>query len=176
MSFTRQQLAEECQSTGPQLALLPTNIDGARFLWALAGNESSYGVNCTPRHEPAFDVGGTYGDGAVMKPLLAKYGKAAACSYGPWQQMFCNAPEGFAPDSYSDLHKCALAAVAQINKALRKWQPLNLASIGECWNAGRPLTNPSVGVARVRRGTGQELRHDASVGEGIVMERDLRLK
>ena len=83
-----------------------------------------------------------------MKPLLDKYGKAAPCSYGPWQQMICIAPEGFTPDSCFDLHNCAVAAVAQISKALRKWQPLDLASIGECWKAGRPLKNPTGGVAR----------------------------
>jgi hypothetical protein len=42
-----------------------------------------------------------------MKPALAKYGKAAACSYGPWQQLFCNAPDGFTPESLNDLYDCA---------------------------------------------------------------------
>jgi len=147
MGFTRLEMIAECGNMGPKLAPLPKGIDGARLLWALSGNESSYGTNCTPRHEPAFDVGGTYGDGPVMKPLLAKYGKAAACSYGPWQLMFCNAPEGFTPEAFTDLHQCALATVERLNTFLRKWQPQAIAGIGECWNAGHPMLNPVAGVA-----------------------------
>jgi hypothetical protein len=132
---------------GPQLAPLPKGVDGAKLLWALSGNESSYGLNTTPRHEPAFDAGGTYGDGPVMRPLLAKFGKAAACSYGPWQLMFCNAPAGFTPESFGDLHQCAVATVERLNAFLRKWQPQALAGIAECWNGGHPMANPVAGVA-----------------------------
>jgi hypothetical protein len=38
--------------------------------------------------------------------------------------------------------------VEQANTALRKWKPVDPAAIGECWNAGHPLTDLSVGVAR----------------------------
>ena len=56
-NFTPKQVADQCRISGPDLAGLPRGVDGAQLLWAMAGNESSFGVNCTPRHEPAFDVG-----------------------------------------------------------------------------------------------------------------------
>lgn len=147
MNFMPQQIADVCRSFGPYLAPLPAAIDGAQLLWAIAGNESSFGINCTPRHEPAFDVGGVYGSGPVMAPLLAKYGPAAACSYGPWQLMFCNAPQVYTPDSFTDLDACATATVAYLNKFLRRWSPRDLATIGECWNNGHPRTELRAGVA-----------------------------
>jgi hypothetical protein len=36
------------------------SLDGPRLLWAIAGNESHWGANCKPRHEPAYDVDGLY--------------------------------------------------------------------------------------------------------------------
>ena len=78
LNFTRQQIADACLAYGPQLTELPYGVDGAQLLWALSGNESSFGANCTPRYEPAYDVGGRYADA----DLLARFGRAAACSYG----------------------------------------------------------------------------------------------
>lgn len=146
--FTQSDIAAQCRISGPQLRPLPDGVDGAQLLWAISGNESSFGANCTPRHEPAFDVGGVYGDGAVMRPLLVKYGAAAACSYGPWQLMFANAPAGWEPDDLSDLPKAARATVLFLNRLLVRFQPSTLAGIGECWNAGHPMTVPPPGVAR----------------------------
>jgi hypothetical protein len=146
MSFTKQQITAECQASGPQLAPLPSTIDGTQLLWAISGNESSFGEDVLPRHEPVFDVGGAYGDNAVMQPLLVQWGRAAACSYGPWQQMFCNAPAGYTPVTYDDLHACGVAAVEQLNKFLARWKPQGLPAIGECWNAGHPMITLSAGV------------------------------
>jgi hypothetical protein len=146
--FSHQEIADACRQFGPQLAPLPEGVDGSRLLWALSGNESSFGANSKPRHEPAFDAGGLYGDGAAMRTLLAKFGRAAACSYGPWQMMFCNAPSDFTPASFGDLHQAAQAAVDQLNRFLRKYKPQSLAEIGECWNAGHPIEHLSAGVAR----------------------------
>ena len=148
MNFTSAQIAAECGVSGLLLAPLPASITGPQLLWAISGNESRFGKNCSPRHEPAFDVGGVYSDGPVMKPLLAKYGSAAACSYGPWQIMFCNAPNTYTPQSFDNLTQCAQATVQLLNKFLRRWQPLSLATIGECWNAGRPVAIPTAGVGR----------------------------
>ena len=102
-NFTQQEIAAQCRISGPQLIGLPAGIDGAQLLWAISGNESSFGANCTPRHEPAYDVGGRYGSNAVMVPLLTEWGSAAACSYGPLQLMFCNAPAGATPSDFDDL-------------------------------------------------------------------------
>ncbi len=146
--FTHQQVADICRTYGPRLAPLPNNVDGAQLLWAISGNESSFGTNCAPRHEAAFDVGGIYGGGAVMKPLLAQFGMSAACSYGPWQILFCNCPAGTTPSDLDNLDKAAQATVEFLNKLLGRWNPQDLAGIAECWNAGHPMQNPSAGVAR----------------------------
>ena len=78
MNFDKEEIVAACREYGPQIVGLPVGIDGAQLLWAMSGNESSFGANCAPRHEPAFDVDGVYGSGPVMTPLLAKFGSAAA--------------------------------------------------------------------------------------------------
>ena len=140
-SFDRSEIAAACREYGPAIVGLPAGIDGAQLLWAMSGNESSFGANCLPRHEPAFDVGGVYGNGPVMKPLLAKFGSMAAFSYGPWQLMFCNAPNDYTPNSFNSLDKSAHATVAFLNKLIARWKPANLAEIGECWNGGQVMNH-----------------------------------
>lgn len=135
MSFTKQEIADACRQFGPTVTPLPNGIDGAQLLWAMSGNESSFGANVTPRHEPAFDVGGVYGASAQMAPLLAEFGSAAACSYGPWQIMFVNVPEA-TPESFDNLDFCAIASVAFLNKQLAHFKPQTLGDIGSIWNAG----------------------------------------
>jgi len=147
MTYTKQQIAQVCQQFGSQVAPLSDGIDGAQFLWAISGNESSFGANCTPRHEPAFDVGGIYGNGSTMKPLLDAFGSAAACSYGPWQVMFCNLPQGINPEQCGDLQTIAQGTVAFLNSKLREFKPTSLSQIGEIWNGGHPMQTPSAGVA-----------------------------
>lgn len=148
MNYTHEQIAAQCQASGTDLWPLPDGVTGAQLLWAISGNESSFGADCDPRHEPAFDAGGIYGDGPVMKPLIAKFGSAAACSYGPWQLMFCNAPSGWMPDDMNDLAKAARATVLYLNRFLTRFYPSSLAGIGECWNAGHTMDIPTPGVAR----------------------------
>ena len=96
-SIPRQVVAALCHQNGSKLPLAGTNdgtgraIDGVRLLWAIAGNESSFGDNCTPRHEPAYDVGGYYYDrSAAVRKAVQQWGSDAACSYGPWQVMLIN--------------------------------------------------------------------------------------
>lgn len=146
MNFTPQQIADACRLHGKDLKSLPTGIDGAQLLWALAGNESSFGRNCTPRHEPAFDVGGAYSVHSPMPALLKEFGSAAACSYGPWQLMFLNAPRGIHPEDFANLEACATATVIFLNSLLERFHPDDLADIGQCWNHGSPTSKPSPGV------------------------------
>ena len=140
--FTQEQIAAQCRISGPQLVGLPAGIDGAQLLWAISGNESSFGANCAPRYEPAYDVGGRYGSGPVMKPLLEKFGSAAACSYGPLQLMFCTAPGGALPSDFDDLDTAFKYSVIYLNHLLRRWKPGYLAQIGECWNEGHEEGSP----------------------------------
>ena len=139
MNFDKEEIAAACKEYGPQIVGLPEGVDGAQLLWAMSGNESSFGANCLPRHEPAFDVSGVYGNGPIMKPLLEKFGSMAAFSYGPWQIMFCNAPSDYTPDSFNSLDKASHATVAFLNKLIARWNPANLAEIGECWNGGHVM-------------------------------------
>lgn len=145
MSFTQLQIAAVCEEFGPQVEPLPVAVDGAQLLWALSGNESSFGLNVTPRHEPAFDHGGAYSTSGNMPALLEEYGSAAACSYGPWQVLLTNAAT-FAPDDFTDLSTACQATVSFLNSLLRRFKPTSLVQIGECWNAGHPLTDPGAGV------------------------------
>ena len=147
MNFDKEEIAAACREYGSQIVGLPAGIAGAQLLWAISGNESSFGANCAPRHEPAFDVGGVYGSGPVMTPLLAKFGSAASCSYGPWQVMFCNAPVAYTPNSFNSLDNATHATVAFLNRLIAKWKPSNLVEIGECWNGGHLMNHLIPAVA-----------------------------
>lgn len=64
------------------------------ILAALAEVESTFGSNCRPKYEPAYDVGGGY-----WTPDNAKkwswytYGPIVCCSYSSWQMMYPTALE-----------------------------------------------------------------------------------
>lgn len=141
MNFTPIQIANECREMSKNIMPSVLGIDSTQLLWAIAGVESSFGINCTPRHESAFDTGGVY-DNAIMAPLLLRFGRDAACSYGPWQIMFVNAPTGFLPTDFDDLRHCTIASIAFLNKLLRTFRPKDLAEIGNCWNGGHVYQKP----------------------------------
>jgi hypothetical protein len=111
-------------------------------------NESSGGVNCDPpRHEPAFDVRGSiYERSLKQRTLIATYGRAGACSYGPMQIMLVNAPNGAAPSDFDDLDKAFQYSVGFINSQLAIFKPLTLFTIACIWNGGSPMKEPSGGV------------------------------
>jgi len=70
-----------------------TPLDKVRLLWGVAGVESSFGLNCSPRHEPGYCYGGRY-----FNPVASKsWGCLAHCSFGPWQVMFANFPVNVSP-------------------------------------------------------------------------------
>lgn len=142
MSYTKAEIANKCKKCAFQVGPLPDGVDAAQLLWALAGVESSFGADCTPRHEPAYDVGGKYSTHAPMPTLLKMYGTAAACSYGPWQVMFVNMSLGTRPAALDDLDVVASETVLHLNRLLRHWHPSNLNEIGECWNAGHITPDP----------------------------------
>ena len=151
MAFPTYTIVALCQKYGPSLKL-PPGIDGAKLLYALAGNESSFGANCTPRHEPAYDVGGHYADSSVCRPLLAQFGSAAACSYGPWQLLLANAPQCTPTELMSDADAACAATVAFLNSyvlGLRKAQ--TVAQIAEIYNSGCLSQHPADGVLRYIR-------------------------
>lgn len=77
-------LTELCKSYGPSLEKVAPWLDGECLLKALAMNESALGVYNVPKHEKAYDLGGTYG----KRELWARFGSWAACSYSSWQIMY----------------------------------------------------------------------------------------
>lgn len=98
-------------------------ISGAKLLWAIAGVESSFGLNSHPRHEQGYCYAGRYFD----PNLTAEWGCLAHCSYGPWQVMFANFPKGVSPvsllpqgDGHVAADLSAMACVAKLNQALAR--------------------------------------------------------
>jgi hypothetical protein len=118
-------IAALCRKHAPDL-LTPlkwqgTPIDKVRLLWGIAGVESSFGLNCSPRHEPGYCYGGRY-----FNPVASRaWGCLAHCSFGPWQVMFANFPVGVSPLSLvweTDGRVAAevglLGAIRELNKII----------------------------------------------------------
>lgn len=137
MTFTKQQIADVCRAWGIHLHVDDT-INGPRLLWALSGCESSFGLNATPRHEPAYDAGGAYAANAEMAKLLAEFGSAAACSYGPWQILLVNCQPGTSPDDMLRAERCAMETVSFINRVILDHEHARtVKEIAEAYNSGK---------------------------------------
>lgn len=139
MTFSREEVARACRAWGKML-WIPQGaaIDGPQLLWALSGNESSFGANATPRHEPAYDFGGRFSENPLQAKLLGLYGSAGACSYGPWQEMLVNCGDGTTPDDMTNLNRCAMETVTFINRRILKLeQAKTIAEIAEAYNSGK---------------------------------------
>jgi hypothetical protein len=100
-----------------------TPLDRVRLLWAIAGVESSFGLNCTPRHEAGYCYGGKYFD----RQKSREWGCLAHCSYGPWQVMFPHFPIGVSPlslmwetDGRVAAEICLLGAIDVVNGAIAR--------------------------------------------------------
>ena len=98
-----------------------TPLDKVRLLWGIAGVESSFGLNCNPRHEEGYCYGGRYFNPA----LTSEFGCLAHCSYGPWQVMFANFPVGVSPlglvwalDGRVAAETCLLGAMRVLDRAI----------------------------------------------------------
>jgi hypothetical protein len=150
MNFAKADVLIACNENGPSLKLDPiAQLDGRGVMAAIASNESSLGLNCGPRHEPAYDVGGFLAQGKGQRLLLQQFGQAAACSYGPWQMMFDNFTTEDPGVLETQLTVCALEFVDFFNSyviGVRHAVSLNavsLADIGEVWNRGHIAPDPA---------------------------------
>src|SRR5882724_11014499 len=122
MNVSQEQLAALCQAHSP--LQLPGSgelgqRDPAMVLWALAGAESSFGTNTSPRHEASYCRGGKYFDVYATR----QWGCLAHCSYGPWQVMYANFPVGTDPrvllyGGSSAATLCLAAAIKRLNQAI----------------------------------------------------------
>lgn len=144
-------------------------LDGAHLLWALAGCESSFGKDCTPRHEPGYcnKTNGFYWRKAIeamaggkasrqQKYLVnatVEFGCDAHCSFGPWQVMFVNAI-GFKPEEFKSAETCAVVAVGFLNREVfERQRARTLAHIADAYNSGswRDENVPGAYVAKLAR-------------------------
>jgi hypothetical protein len=135
MNVPRPTIVDLCNRFGGALKVPPT-IDGARLLWALAGNESSFGLNASPRHEQAYCHGGRYYD----KALTGIWGCLAHCSFGAWQVMYPNISFGGAVSPLDVMNKpevAANAAVQFINRRiLMAEKATTIEEIADAYNSG----------------------------------------
>lgn len=136
MQVDRVALISICQQFGPLLHV-PDGLDGVKVLWALAGNESDFGTNCSPRHESGYCPISKGHYAAAIAGLTRQFGCLAHCSFGAWQVMLCNCP-GFTPlELLQDLDKQVQATVGFLNRAIFDGQGArSLAEIGDAFNAG----------------------------------------
>jgi hypothetical protein len=120
---------------GPFIQGLPAELNGPMLLWAIAGNESSFGDRTNARHEIEYcpqkhmhgpDHAGQYveriGRHSLSSPrqieLYHDFGCTGCCSFTPWQIMAVNAL-GFTPiELLEDLDKGAEAVVSFLNRIL----------------------------------------------------------
>jgi hypothetical protein len=147
ISYPRATIYVLCLKYGPQIKV-PAGLNGPRVMAAIAANESSMGQDCDPRHEPSYDVGGHYDEG-VQHDMLEKYGRAAACSYGPWQVLPLNAPPFTPVDLLSDPDAGARAFVIFFNAyVIRDHHAQSIEQIGQIYNGGHASAHPLPGVVR----------------------------
>lgn len=144
VSVDPEPLADLCRRYGAKLLLTGCEdtqgkpLDGPRLLWAISGCESEFGRDCKPRFEPGYYLdGGYYRKSEQVRQVVNLYGRAGACSYGPWQVLAINATH-FTPERLgSDLDAAASAAVAFVNDyVLRVRQARNLVYILDTYNSG----------------------------------------
>lgn len=143
-SFAKADVLAACTKYGPLLHL-SSALDGPSVMEAIAMNESSMGVNCGPRHEPAYDTGGRYCVGRQAQ-LVTAFGSAAAASYGPWQMMFQNFMNSRTPAQLLiDLDACAQDFVTFFNDyVVGVRHAVTISDIGQVWNSGHIARPPAV--------------------------------
>lgn len=136
--FTREEIAAACRLWGKSLWVKGLDIDGPQLLWALAGKESSFGANCTPRHEDGYcpDAHGRYSSAPIVQTLTAKFGHAAHCSYGPWQILLVNCGQDADPQRFERCEYAAMKTVAHINTAILDKGATTIEQIADAYNSG----------------------------------------
>lgn len=143
VTFNKADVLAACDTYGRRLDVDPS-LDGRGVMTAIASNESSLGADCGPRREPAYDVGGSLAKGKAQALLLARYGAAAASSYGPWQMMFDNFESEEPEELNQSLAVCAQEFVSFFNRyVIGIRRAVTLAEIGEVWNLGHIAPDPA---------------------------------
>lgn len=148
-SFNTEDVVAACREYGPMLKM-PAGLDAARVMLAIAavesgGDDPNYaGHDCGPRHEPAYDVGGSiYRKSTLVQNLVKEFGSAAASSYGPWQCMYDNCLGHTPQELIASLDLCAQVFVTQFNSYVEGTRHAStLDEIGQVWNLGHVAPDP----------------------------------
>ena len=117
----------------------PAGVDGPTLPGAMSGNESSFGLNCLPRHEPAYCTGIDSHNPEVAK-LTQDYGHGAHCSYGAMADSARELPRGnVAAEHGVAFDRAALETVSFMNRHVLKAQGASsVEEIAAAWNSGSP--------------------------------------
>lgn len=141
---------EACKKFGMTLDGCVTHngapVEGARMLWAIAGNESNWGaLREYVREEKAYMPGGVYYRGSKAVRLEhQRYGVLASSSYGSFQLMYITATELGYRDHPILLQNdliCAKWATDLILKRFVKNGAKTLADVLDSYNSGNHKDN-----------------------------------
>jgi hypothetical protein len=172
MNWTQAQVQAACRQYGPGVNAgklvdgYGYPLDGVKLLWALSGEESSFGANCGPRLEPSYWDGENSKSG-LQTELNKQYGMAAAKSYGPWQIMYVNCYLLGTPQQIDeDINLGAQAGVEFINSyIILDKKALNLQQVARVYNSGNLTVPMTMGVMRYIENVGQYYNKVPSVLE-----------
>jgi len=141
--FSKADVIATCEKHGKELHV-PKGIDGQKLMYAFALVESSGGIDCGPRYESSYDIGGwMYRHSVLQQQLITKYGRSAACSYGPWQMMFVNFKNITPTELSSNLELLATNFVQHFNLYVINIKKANtIEQMGEVWNLGHIGKDP----------------------------------
>lgn len=118
-------------------------IDKNMLLLALAGKESSFGVNNVPRHEKAYDKEGRYYKlSEHLRASVRRYGLMAACSWSPWQIMYiaaCEMNYKGHPVKLIDAETSLPYVIRFINERIIEKGANTLELIADAYNSGTHL-------------------------------------
>jgi hypothetical protein len=145
--FTRKEVAAACRKWGEMLRV-PEGLDGARLLWAIAGCESSFGVNCKPRHEPFYHRLAVEQKNARLVEMTKLWGCDAHSSFGPWQLLLVNCSSTMRPEEFANLNRAALETALFLNRRILDHGADNVIKIATAYNSGKwEWANMPPGVA-----------------------------
>lgn len=134
-----------CIRTHMHMLILPDDIDPFKLLWAICGEESSFGQNVKKRYEPIYGPGGKYYNQSLrIQQDYKLYGKDACSSWGPWQIMYPTARElGFKKSPY-ELHGMEESipyVIKYINKRAIERGAKTVTEIADAYNTGTHRDN-----------------------------------
>lgn len=149
MKLSLKQTSDLCVEFGQEIKLpMGCILDPATLLWALSGNETSFGANTTPHHEAVYcpftrpQAGLYYRQNKEVRDQTAEHGCLAHMSYGPLQVMYYNVMKFLKPafepvDLISNPRVGFAAGVAFLNAEIfLRQQCKTLETIGDAYNSG----------------------------------------